>query len=332
MALFKGKYEAKKFSAISSSDAFSSSRVFKGKQRLPFSLQRGSQSVWFDSDKIEEDQIVKLNQKQFYIPIKKLNFTDMMNTYLSSSLSFQSYTQISSSFFNKFNAMGPNDIIGIMAEDGPSPTSSFDIIPRNGISPFTPSITNTSILSTGASWSFSPGGPTHEIHHEQYTSSISHQLILSASVSSSIHLTGASSGSVKGIINTSTYPGIGTSILKLKSLGDGEISNTDLFYFSTQQELLVYPQGTTVNSSSLRYAILSQSVGSSDLITVYHSGSLNTGSYNSSSGSHIYLSTNFALTASNGWYLPEGSSTAIEVPNISIKYAAKRFNGNTASV
>ena len=34
MALFKEKYEAKKFTTISSSDDYSASRVFKGKQTV----------------------------------------------------------------------------------------------------------------------------------------------------------------------------------------------------------------------------------------------------------------------------------------------------------
>lgn len=116
MALFKGKFQKTKFATISSSDAFSASRVVKNTQRLPFSLQRGTQSAWFDSSKIETDKIVKLDQKFFYVPIKKSNFVSMMDTYLSdrSNISSQAYTQISASFFGKMSSMGNDDLVGIM--------------------------------------------------------------------------------------------------------------------------------------------------------------------------------------------------------------------------
>ena len=332
MALFKGKYQVKTFTEISSSDDFSASRDFKTTQKIPYSLQLGSKSDWFDVTKIEADKIVKLENKYFYIPIKKSNFVDMMDTYLTSNINPSAYTTISASFFKKFNSYGDNDYITITEEDGIPPTASYSMSPRSGISPHTLTITNTSIYTTGATWSFSPGSSTHEIHQSNFTSSMSHLLTLSASLSQSIHLSGPYSGSVKGIINTSTYPGIGTSFLKMQALGDGEEDDGNIHYFSPIQEILTYPQGTTINSASYRYNQYAQSTPTSAIISVYYSGSLNTGSNNVSSGSHIYLSANLAVTASSGWYLVNGTSVAHEVPDISIKYATKRFNGNTSNV
>ena len=344
MALFKGKFQKTKFATISSSDAFSASRVVKNTQRLPFSLQRGTQSAWFDSSKIETDKIVKLDQKFFYVPIKKSNFVSMMDTYLSdrSNISSQAYTQISASFFGKMSSMGNDDLVGIMAEDGEPPTASYSPSPRTGISPYTTTITDLSTLSTGATWSFSPGGATGEYYQNEFTSSHQVHFILSASVSSST-VTGSGISNERGIILTSSYSnlfdgagsGLGAIFLKMKALGDGEITDTNKFFFAEQREFLIFPHGLSgsIGSSSLKHATLSQSVATSNLITVYHSGSSpNFGLENSQSGSHLFLSTDFRVTASHGWYAANGSSTAYEVPNISILHAAKRFNGNSGSI
>ena len=340
MAKFKEKYEVQKFATISSSTDFSAVRVSKGKQRLPFSVQRGAQSAWFDNTKIEEDKIIKLNQKEFYIPIKKLNFVPMMNTYLAANLSPQAYTQISASLVSKMSTMGDNELIGIMAEDGAPPTASYSPSPRTGISPYTTTITDTSILSTGASWSFAGGNS--EYYHNEFTSSHQVHFILSASVSSST-VTGSNISNERGKINTASYSnlfdgagsGLGMSLLKMKALGDGEITDTDKFFFAETKEFLIFPHGLSgsVGSSSLKHATLAQNVVGSSLITVYHSGSSpNFGLENAKSGSHLFLSEDLRVTASHGWYAADGSSIVYEVPNVSELYAAKRFNGNSGSV
>tara|TARA_R110002049_G_scaffold183624_1_gene351592 strand:- start:5250 stop:6272 length:1023 start_codon:yes stop_codon:yes gene_type:complete len=340
MALFKEKYEAKKFTTISSSDDYSASRVFKGKQRLPFSLQRGAQSAWFDSSKIEEDKIVKLEGKYFYAPIKKSNFASMMDTYLSSNISPQAYTQISASLTNKMSSMGDDELITIMAEDGAPPTASYSPSPRTGISPYTTTITDTSTLSTGATWSFAGGNG--EYYQNEFTSSHQVHFILSASVSSST-VTGSNISNERGKINTASYSnlfdgagsGLGMSLLKMKALGDGEITDTDKFFFAETKEFLIFPHGLSgsVGSSSLKHATLAQNVVGSSLITVYHSGSSpNFGLENVQSGSHLFLSEDLRVTASHGWYAADGSSTVYQVPDVSDLYAAKRFNGNSGSV
>ena len=340
--LFKEKFQKSKFATISSSDDFSASRVFKGKQRLPHSLQRGAQSAWFDKTKIEEDKITKLEGKFFYVPIKKSNFVSMMDTYLSdrSNMSPQAYAQISASFFGKMSSMGNDDLVGIMAEDGAPPTASYSPSPRTGISPYTTTITDTSTLSTGATWSFAGGNG--EYYQNEFTSSHQVHFILSASVSSST-VTGSGISNERGKINTASYSnlfdgegsGLGMSLLKMKALGDGEITDSNKFFFTETKEFLIFPHGLSgsVGSSSLKHATLAQNVVGSSLITVYHSGSLpNFGLENAKSGSHLFLSEDLRVTASHGWYAANGSSTVYQVPDVSNLYAAKRFNGNSGSV
>ena len=315
---FKDKFEVKKFSAISSSDDFSESRVTKGEQRLPYNLQRGAQSVWFDKTKIETDKIIKLEGKFFYVPIKKSNFVDMMDTYLTSSLSPQAYTQISASFFSKMTSMGDDELIGIMAEDGPPPTASYSFSPRTGISPYTTTTTNNSTFTTGATHSLGAGG--------------------AANISSST-ITGSDLSQERGKILTSSYSnlfngagsGLGAISIKTKVLGDGELTDSSIFYYTAFTEFLIFPQGLSgsVGSSSLKYAKLSGNVAASSPITIYHSGS----SINwAGSGSYLFLSEDLRSTASAGWYAADGSSTAYEVPQVDSYYAAKRPSGNTTII
>jgi hypothetical protein len=343
MALFKEKYEVQKFATISSSDAYSASRVSKGTQRIPYSLQYGVQSAWFDKTKVEIDKIIKLDQKYFYVPIKKSNFVDMMDTYLTANLSSQAYTQISKSFFSKMSSMGDDELMGIMAEDGAPPTASYSANPRTGISPYTSTLTNTSTLITGATWSFSPGGASvGEYYENEFTSSHAVQFTLSASISSSI-VTSSTVNNERGRILTSSYSnifngagsGLGVSILKMKALGDGEITDTDKFFFAETKEFLIFPHGLSgsVGSSSLKHATLAQNVAGQSPITVYHSGStINWGSENVQSGSHIFLTPNLQTTASYGWYAVDGELIAYQVPDVSNYYAAKRPNGNSGSI
>lgn len=342
MAKFKEKYEIQKFAVISSSADFSSVRVSKDKQRIPHSLQYGAQSAWFDKTKVEEDKIVKLNAKQFYIPIKKSNFTDMMDTYLTANLSSQAYTQISASFFSKLSSMGDDDLVGIMAEDGPPPTASYSFSPRTGISPYTTTITNNSTFATGATHSIGAGGAANEFYENEFTSSFNINFILSASVSSST-ITGSGLSQERGKISTSSYSnlfngvgsGLGAVSIKTKVLGDGELTDTDLFSFTALNEFLIFPHGLSgsVGSSSLRYAKTSGAVSASSPITVYHSGStLNGGSAGSTSGSHLFLSENLQTTASAGFYAAIGNTSAFEVPNVGSFFAAKRPSGTTTPI
>ena len=338
MALFKEKYIVKKFSALSSSNEYSESRDVKPLQRLPFSLQRGPQSAWFDRTKIESDKIIKLSGSFFYVPIKKSNFVDMMDTYLTSSLSPQAYTQISASFFGKMTSMGNDELIGIMAEDGPPPTASYSFSPRTGISPYTTTITNNSTFATGATHSIGAGGAANEFYENEFTSSFNIHFILSSSISSST-ITGSGLSQEKGKILTSSYSnlfngagsGLGAISIKTKVLGDGELTDSSIFYYTAFTEFLIFPQGLSgsVGSSSLKYAKLSGNVAASSPITIYHSGS----SINwAGSGSYLFLSEDLRSTASAGWYAADGSSTAYEVPQVDSYYAAKRPSGNTTII
>jgi hypothetical protein len=336
MALFKEKYIVKKFSAISSSDDYSASRVVKPLQRLPFSLQRGSQSAWFDKTKVESDKIIKLSGSFFYVPIKKSNFVDMMDTYLTSSLSPQAYTQISASFFGKMTSMGNDELIGIMAEDGPPPTASYSFSPRTGISPYTTTITNNSTFATGATHSIGAGGAANEFYENEFTSSFNIHFILSASISSST-ITGSDLSQERGKILTSSYSnlfngagsGLGAISIKTKVLGDGELTDSSKFGYTALNEFLIFPEGLTVHSTSLRYAKLSGNVSASSPILVYHSGStIDT----SNSGSYLFLSSNLQTTASAGWYAYVGNTSAFEVPNVGSFFAAKRPNGVTTPI
>ena len=335
---FKDKFEVKKFSAISSSDDFSESRVTKGEQRLPYNLQRGAQSVWFDKTKIEIDKIIKLEGKFFYVPIKKSNFVDMMDTYLTSSLSPQAYTQISASFFSKMTSMGDDELIGIMAEDGPPPTASYSFSPRTGISPYTTTTINNSTFTTGATHSLGAGGAANEFYENEFTSSFNIHFILSASISSST-ITGSDLSQERGKILTSSYSnlfngagsGLGAISIKTKVLGDGELTDSNKFYYGEMNEFLIFPHGLSgsVGSSSLKYAKLSGNVAASSPITIYHSGS----SINwAGSGSYLFLSEDLRSTASAGWYAASPYSTAYEVPNVGSYYAAKRPSGNTTLI
>jgi len=335
--LFKGKYKINKFATISSSDAFSASRVSKDIQRIPHSLQNGAQSVWFDRTKVEEDKIVKIN-KEFYIPVKKSNFADMMSTYLAANLSPQAYTQVSASFFNKISSMGNDELVGIMAEDGPPPTASYSFFPRTGISPYTTTITNNSTFATGATHSIGAGGAANEFHENAFTSSFNIHFILSASVSSST-VTGSALSKERGKILTSSYSnifngvgsGLGAVSIKTKVLGDGELDDTDKFFFTELNEFLIFPHGLSgsVGSSSLRYAKTSGAVSASSPITVYHSGStIDT----TASGSFLFLSENLQTTASAGFYAAIGNTSAFEVPAVGSFFAAKRPSGNTTVI
>ena len=338
MSKFKEKFEVQKFAVISSSADFAATRVSKDKQRLPFSLQRGSQSAWFDRTKVEEDKIIKLSGSFFYVPIKKSNFVDMMDTYLTANLSTQAYTQISASFFGKMKSMGDDELITIMAEDGPPPTASYSFSPRTGISPYTTTITNNSTFATGATHSIGAGGAANEFYENEFTSSLSVHFILSASISSST-VTGSSLSKVRGKILTSSYSnvfngvggGLGTISIKTKVLGDGELDDTDKFFFTALNEFLIFPQGLSgsVGSSSLRYAKTSGAVSASSPITVYHSGStINT----AASGSYLFLSENLQTTASAGFYAAPGNTSAFEVPQVGSFFAAKRPSGNTTVI
>ena len=336
MALFKEKYEVQKFSAISSSDDYSASRVVKPLQRLPFSLQRGSQSAWFDKTKVESDKIIKLSGSFFYVPIKKSNFVDMMDTYLTSNINPSAYTTISASFFKKFNSYGANDYITIIEEDGPPPTASYSFSPRTGISPYTTTITNNSTFATGATHSLGVGGVANEFYENEFTSSLNIHFILSASVSSST-ITGSGLSQERGKILTSSYSnlfngagsGLGTISIKTKVLGDGELTDSSKFGYTALNEFLIFPEGLTVHSSSLRYAKTSGAVSASSPITVYHSGSaINT----AASGSYLFLSSNLQTTASAGFYAYVGNTSAFEVSNVSNFLAAKRPSGNAAAI
>ena len=342
MTKFKGKYEVQKFSAISSSDDYSASRVVKPLQRLPFSLQRGSQSAWFDKTKVETDKIIKLSGSFFYVPIKKSNFTSMMDTYLSANMSTQAYTQISASFFGKMTSMGDDELIGIMAEDGPPPTASYSFSPRTGISPYTTTITNNSTFATGATHSIGAGGAANEFYENEFTSSLNIHFILSASVSSST-ITGSGLSQERGKILTSSYSnifngagsGLGAVSIKTKVLGDGELTDSSKFFFTALNEFLIFPHGLSgsVGSSSLRYAKLSGNVSASSPILVYHSGStFNGGLAGSTSGSHLFLSENLQTTASAGFYAVPGDTSAYEVPSVGSFFAAKRPNGVTTPI
>ena len=336
MALFKGKYQIKTFTEISSSDDFSASRDFKTTQKIPYSLQLGSKSDWFDVTKIEADKIVKLENKYFYIPIKKSNFVDMMDTYLTSNINPSAYTEISASFFKKFNSYGDNDYITITEEDGPPPTASYSFSPRTGISPYTTTITNNSTFATGATHSLGVGGVANEFYENEFTSSLNIHFILSASVSSST-ITGSGLSQERGKILTSSYSnlfngagsGLGTMTIKTKVLGDGELTDSGKFFYTTLNEFLIFPEGLTVHSSSLRYAKTSGAVSASSPITVYHSGSaINT----AASGSYLFLSSNLQTTASAGFYAYVGNTSAFEVSNVSNFLAAKRPSGNAAAI
>ena len=336
MALFKGKYQIKTFTEISSSDDFSASRDFKNSQRIPHSLQYGTQSAWFDKTKIEADKIVKLSGSFFYIPIKKSNFVDMMDTYLTSNINPSAYTTISASFFKKFNSYGANDYITIIEEDGPPPTASYGFSPRTGISPYTTTITNNSTFATGATHSLGEGGVANEFYENEFTSSLNIHFILSASVSSST-ITGSGLSQERGKILTSSYSnlfngagsGLGTMTIKTKVLGDGELTDSSKFFYTTLNEFLIFPEGLTVHSSSLRYAKTSGAVSASSPITVYHSGSaINT----AASGSFLFLSSNLQTTASAGWYAPIGNTSAFEVPSVGSFFAAKRPSGNATVI
>ena len=342
MAKFKAKFEIQKFSKISSSADFSEIRVSKSTQRIPHSLQYGAQSTWFDITKVEADKVVKLENKFFYIPIKKSNFTSMMDTFLSANLSTQAYTQISASFVSKMSSMGNDDLVGIMAEDGPPPTASYSFIPRTGISPYTTTITNNSTFATGATHSIGAGGAANEFYENEFTSSFNIHFILSASVSSST-ITGSGLSQERGKILTSSYSnlfngvgsGLGAVSIKTKVLGDGELTDNDLFSFTALNEFLIFPHGLSgsVGSTSLRYGKTSGVVSASSPITVYHSGStLNGGSAGSTSGSHLFLSEDLQTTASAGFYAAIGNTSAFEVPAVGSFFAAKRPNGVTTPI
>jgi hypothetical protein len=336
MTKFKEKFEVQKFATISSSDAFSSSRVSKDLQRIPHSLQNGVNQPWFDKSKVEADKIIKLEQKYFYVPIKKSNFVDMMDTYLSTNISPSAYKKISASFFGKMKSMGDDELITIMAEDGPPPTASYSYSPRTGISPYTTTITNNSTFATGATHSFSPGTVSDEFYENEFTSSFNVHFILSASVSSST-ITGSGLSKVRGKILTSSYSnifngagsGLGAISLKTKLLGDGELTDSGKFFYRAFNEFLIFPEDLIVHSSSLRYAKTSGAVSASSPILVYHSGSaINT----AASGSYLFLSSNLQTTASAGFYAALGNTSAFEVPQVGSFFAAKRPSGNTTVI
>ena len=251
-------------------------------------------------------------------------------------MSTQAYTQISASFFGKMTSMGDDELIGIMAEDGPPPTASYSFSPRTGISPYTTTITNNSTFATGATHSLGAGGAANEFYENEFTSSVNVHFILSASVSSST-ITGSGLSQERGKILTSSYSnlfngagsGLGTISIKTKVLGDGELTDSSKFGYTALNEFLIFPEGLTVQSSSLRYAKLSGNVSASSPILVYHSGStIDT----SISGSYLFLSSNLQTTASAGWYAPIGNTSAFEVPSVGSFFAAKRPSGNATII
>ena len=328
------KFSKQLFSQLSASaaDAGDTNTSFKSKQRIPKVLK---ESAFFDQELVDASRIVKQG-RLFYVPVPKSNFRTMTTNFINDSFIPNVASQLSASFNNKFTLASLPDDVVILGEDGPPATASYTSS-VGGIGTTTIQFTNTSQNAGGASWSFSPGGISHEIHQNEFTASYSH-LFNPTTLSGSSLTDNNNPNTVSG----SSPVGVGTSIfingtdasegqyvrflLKGKIFGDGEETTFSASFaqptssqFIKQREYVIYPDTIKVASSSFLYHPNrpDRCVNNNVEVTVFYPVSGSTAVVLPFSGSTTQtgtlLYTNAFLTeaAANGFYYPTGRRTLL---------------------
>ena len=338
---------------LTSSEAkFSSSRLLKEKDRIPHRFKHGSSSKenggFFDESLITSDdhlKVVKLSSSFNYVGLRFDKFQTMVLNHMSTqSSSTSSFQQMSASFFSDGGfgtALPTSSYLTLIAEDGEggtlSPTytlsSASGIVNANGYVDLI--VTNTSDFNTAATWSFSPGGGSNELHQSTSISGFPHRFFYTGSVSSAFALTGSESGSQRGIGSIKYINNVDTEdgtylqyLVKGKIYGDGDFgtgevsssafSNTSSVTFLPIREIIIHSGSTYVRSGSFKYNSSSINAASQSGIptTLYYQSGSNgpSGSYTGSgalSGSHIYLNSTLTIPASSGYYAVPGNLTQI---------------------
>jgi len=93
---------------------------FVGVKDIPFRLKQGDQSTLFDINKVEADQIIRIDDGTVYVPFKKSNFQDMLigtNSHIKKTFGESAYLSISSSFAAKFSNIDGDKIFTQLVEE-----------------------------------------------------------------------------------------------------------------------------------------------------------------------------------------------------------------------
>ena len=320
------------FSQLSASaaDAGDANTKFKVQQRIPKVLK---ESNFFDQNLVDSTRIVKQGTK-FYVPISKQNFRSMTTNFIESSFNANVAAQLSASFNNKFTLASLPDDVVILGEDGAPITASYtsDV---GGIGTTTLVFNNTSQNAGGATWSFSPGGPEHAIHQNEFTASWSH-LFNPTTLSGSSLTNNANPLTPSGSSPVAT----GTSIfingsnnddgkyvrffLKGLLFGDGDEATFDFndplsSIFIPSREYVFYEDDIKVASGGFLYhatrpdstanfgteSIVYWPVSGSTAVTLPYSGTL------VQSGTLFYSNATLTTAANSGFYYPTGRRTMI---------------------
>lgn len=328
MSLINGKFHNVAFTDLSSSAAFSGTRLFKGRHRVPHRFKHGSSSKenggFFDESLITSNdhlKVIKMTGSFNYVGLRHDKYKTMVNNFMSASASSTTaYQQMSASFFDAGGfgrLLGDSDYITLISEDNESGilTASYTLSKPSGMAPLSSShldyiditITNTSDFNTAATWSFSPGGTLNELHQTSHTSSFTHHFYYSNTHNSSNSkpagsaLTGSESGSTRGEGLTQYSNGANATdgtyvryLLKGKIFGDGEFDAGEI------------SSSNFTNTSSVTFLPTRE-------IVVYSTGSVvRSGSFKYNSSSATAASQSGATTVlyyasgSNG---PSGSFT-----------------------
>lgn len=355
MPLYKNKWEIKSWADLSASVADASNDlVFKPKHRLPYKLQQGAKASKVDSGFFNRESILTATDYPdgffiydtgsglSYTGIPKNAFrSDLTDFLMSSSLSSEAKTTISSSFNA---ATFPEIVVQIDETDQTPATSSWalpcaiigDVTKSLGIRNTSTNATSITILSHGTSVSnrayqveftlpmehmfFSPVFVGETITFAEFSGSqYSNETYESSSIATlgsgtvtTASIIGKAWGSGSLVQWNSLYDQVDHA-LQLKALGDGDDA---IYSYTNKEDLMHFPSGSVVASESVkRYATTDTSKSTVlDEPTIYFvSGSTsNTGlsiwtGDGIKSGSHIFADENLILPADEGIYVFSGS-------------------------
>jgi len=252
---------------------------FVGVKDIPFRLKQGDQSTLFDINKVEADQIIRIDDGTVYVPFKKSNFQDMLigtDSHIKKTFGESAYLSISSSFATKFSNIDGDKIFTQMVEEnytsplskqnhlnprssfvGPV-TASYELRTANGVTQSYSGIDEGSgvdfLIENNSTFSthtiFQVGFPINEVTQSVFfTSSLincHHSSSNTASFtstnntfSSPVSGTIIGRGFVTNINNSNGSQGIYASYA-LKMKMAGDADSGSLYSFAQSREIIVY--------------------------------------------------------------------------------------------